>query len=147
VADYTPVALPGQSYTFTASNTIFGGDAVEITGPNAVGRIATAASVKYIGVAGHDAVNGVKVTVIMQGPMHESVAEGTVTAGDQLVSSSVGGRHVKTLAAIAVDVGASPTQGSINTAINGSVASLRAIVGVAITTGADNTLIRWVSQK
>jgi hypothetical protein len=118
MADYTPVALPGTAYTFQASGTITGGDLVGMTGALTVNKISSLASLAYVGVAGQDAAIGQKVTVYVDKAIHESIADGTVTAGDQLTSTNTANRQVKTLIPTAVDVGASPTQGSINTAIN-----------------------------
>ena len=151
MADYTPIALPGTAYTFQASGAIAGGDLVGMTGPSTVARISSAASLAYVGVAGQDAGIGSKVTVYMDKAVHESVAEGTVTAGDQLVSSSVANRQVKSLAAAAlnVDVTASPTEASIeafNAAINTAVNNARAVLGIAVTTVADNQTVRWVQR-
>lgn len=151
MTDYSPVALPGQTFTFTTGGVVAGGDLVEVTGNNTVSKIATLASAKFIGVAGNDAASGAKVTVTLAHPIHESIADGTVAAGDQLTSTNTASRQVKTLAAAAlnVDVGASPTEASIeafNAAINTAVNNARAVIGVAITGGADNTLIRWASR-
>lgn len=151
MADYTPVALPGTAYTFQATGAIAGGDLVGMTGALTVNRVSTAASLAYVGVAGHDAAIGQKVTVYMDKAVHESVAEGTITSGDQLVSSSVAGRQVKSLAAAAlnVDVTATPTESTIeafNAAINTAVNNARAVLGTAVTTVADNTLVRWVQR-
>ena len=151
MADYTPVALPGTAYTFQATGTIAGGDLVGMTGPLTVNRVSTAASLAYVGVAGQDAAIGSKVTVYMDKAVHESVAEGTVTAGDQIVSSSVANRQVKSLgaAALNVDVTATPTETTIelfNAAINTAVNNARAVLGTAVSTAADNTLVRWVQR-
>lgn len=146
MADYTPVALPGTAYTFQASGTITGGDLVGMTGALTVNKISSAASLAYVGVAGHDAAIGQKVTVYMDKAVHESIAEGTITAGDQLISSGTANRQVKSLAVTAVDVTGTPTQTTINNAINSSAANNRAILGVAVTTVADNQLVRWVQR-
>jgi hypothetical protein len=146
MADYTPVALPGTAYTFQASGTITGGDLVGMTGALTVNKISSLASLAYVGVAGQDAAIGQKVTVYVDKAIHESIADGTVTAGDQLTSTNTANRQVKTLIPTAVDVGASPTQGSINTAINSTSLANRAIIGTAVTTVADNQLVRWVQR-
>jgi hypothetical protein len=146
MADYTPVALPGTAFTWQASGTITGGDLVGCSGPLTVTRVSSAASLAYVGVAGHDAAIGQKVTVYMDKAVHESVAEGTITAGDQLISSGVANRHVKSLPVTAVDVTGTPTQTTINNAINGSAANNRAILGVAVSTVTDNQTVRWVQR-
>ena len=151
MADYTPVALPGQTYTFTAGGTITGGDLVEISAANTVIKTVTLASTLYIGVAGHDATTGGKVTVTLGKVIHESVADGTITAGQQLTTTNTANRQVKALAATAVnvDVTASPTEASIeafNGAINTAVNNARAIIGVAISTATDNQTVRWAQR-
>lgn len=151
MADYTPVALPGGTWTFTASTAVAGGDLVEITGSNTVGKVATLASIKVVGVSNTDAAIGGKVTVTLQHPIHESIADGAVTAGDQLTSTNTANRQVKSLAAAAlnVDVTASPTEATIeafNAAINTAVNQARAIIGTAISAATDNTLVRWVQR-
>lgn len=151
MGDYTPVALPGTAYTFQASGTIAGGDLVGMTGPLTVARISSAASLAYVGVAGQDAAIGSKVTVYMDKAVHDSVAEGAVTAGDQLVSSSAANRQVKSLAAAAlnVDVTGTPTESTIeafNPAINTALNNARAILGTAVTTVTDNQTVRWVQR-
>lgn len=151
MADYTPLALPGATWTFQASTALVGGDLVEVTGNNAVGKVATLASAKFIGVAKHDAGIGSKVTVTLSAPIHESIADGTVAAGDQLTTTNTANRQVKTLAAAAlnVDVTGTPNEASIeafNPAINTAVNNARAVIGTAITGGADNTLVRWAQR-
>lgn len=151
MADYTPVAVPGSTYTFQASGVIAGGDLVGMTGPLTVARVSSAASLAYVGVAGTDAAVGFKVTVFIGRMINDSVAEGTIAAGDQLVSSSVAGRQVKALPASAsnVDVTGTPTETSIeafNAAINTAVNGARAVLGTAVNPATDNTTVRWVQR-
>lgn len=146
MGDYTPVFLPGQQITLQASGTITGGDVVVVSGSGTVAKASALADVKCIGVAGHDAASGLKVTVICRGVVHESLADGTVTAGDQITTTNTANRQVKSLAATNVDVTASPTQSTINTAVNTSVNNARAVIGTALTTAADNVLVRWMSE-
>lgn len=146
MADYTPVALPGQTYTFTAGGTMSGGDLVEITAANTVSKIGSNLSRAFVGVAGHDAVSGVKVTVTLGKAIHESVADGVITAGNQLVSTSTANRQIKAQALVNPDVTGTPTETTIEAAINGVEAAVRAILGVAITSATDNTLVRWVQR-
>ncbi len=149
--DYTPVAVPGSTYTWQASGALTGGDLVGLTGPLTVARVSTAASLAYIGVAATDASIGSKVTVHMGRAVHDSIAEGAITAGDQLVSSSVANRQVKALpaAALNVDVTATPSEATIeafNPAINTAINNARAILGTAVTTVTDNQTVRWVQR-
>lgn len=151
MGDYTPIALPGTAYTLQASGTVVGGDLVGMTGPLTVARIASNASLAYVGVAGHDAAIGSKVTVYMDKAIHESVADGAITAGDQLVSTSTSNRQVKALAptALNVDVTGTPTESTIeafNPAINTAMNNARAVLGTAVTTVTDNQTVRWVQR-
>jgi len=151
VADYTPVALPGQTWTFTAGGTLTGGDLVEVTGNNTVSKVATLASTAFVGVANNDATSGGRVTVTLSKAIHESLADGTITAGSQLTTTNTANRAVKALAAAAlnVDVTGTPTETTIenfNPAINTAVNQARAVIGVAITSGTDNQSIRWAQR-
>jgi hypothetical protein len=141
MADSVAVFLPGTRQTLTAGGTIAGGDLVTLSAASTVVKASALASTAYIGVAGHDAVNGVKVTVNILKAVFDSIADGTVTAGDQLTTTSTANRQVKTLAAANI-TGAPPLAADINTAINQS----RAVIGMAITTATDNTLVRWVQD-
>jgi len=151
MTDYTPIALPGQTWTFQASTAIAGGDMVEITGNNAVGKVATLASRAFIGVANNDTAIGAKVTVTLAHAIHESIADGTVAAGDQLTTTNTANRQVKSLgaAALNVDVTGTPSEATIeafNPAINTAVNQARAIIGIALTGAADNALVRWAQR-
>jgi hypothetical protein len=132
MADYIPVYLPGAAITSTASGTVVGGDLLAVSGNGTVAKTATLADPKFVGVAAFDAVSGAKVTLYGRGPVHESVADGAVTAGDLLTTTNTGNRQVKTLAA----AGASYVQAEAN--------ATRAVIGVALTTAADNAKVRWM---
>jgi Uncharacterized conserved protein (DUF2190) len=132
VADYTPIFVPSKVIPLTASGTITGGDPLEVSGSGTVRKCTTALSFAYIGVAGNDAAANGRVTVYARGYVHESVAEGTVTAGDQLNTSAAAGRQVITAAATA----GSPAKADVD--------RVRAIIGVALTTAADNAKVRWM---
>src|ERR1700754_1795719 len=146
MADFTPVFMPGTAQTLGAGGAITGGALVTLSGASTVVKAAVTASTAYIGVAGHDAANGTKVTVHILKAVFDSIADGTVTAGDQITTTSTANRQVKSLAASAVDVTASPTQTTINNAINQSVNNARAVIGIAVTTASDNTLVRWIQD-
>ncbi len=151
MADYTPVALPGANWSFTATTALTGGDLVEVTAANSVGKVGTLASLKFVGVANNDAAIGGKVTVTLQHPIHESLADGSIAAGDQLTTTNTGGRQVKTLGVSAanVDVTGTPSEATIeafNAAINTAVNNSRAIIGTALTAATDNTLVRWIQR-
>jgi len=146
VADYTPVYISGRTLTLTASVACFGGDILEVSGSGTVRPFVPGAtpSAKVIGVAMDDVpVNG-RVTVSGFGPVHESVADGTVTAGDQIVTATNASRQVRSLAVSGIDVGSSFVQATVNTAINAGLNNIRSILGVALTTAADGLKVRWM---
>jgi hypothetical protein len=134
VPDYTPVFLPGTKFTMQASGTIAGGDLLVVSGSGTVAKAAALAGLNYVGVAGHDAVSGAKVTVIAAKAVHESVADGAVTAGDLLTTTNTANRQVKTLAA----AGAAYVQAEANAS--------RGVIGIALTTAADNVTVRWMQR-
>jgi sulfate adenylyltransferase subunit 1 (EFTu-like GTPase family) len=139
--DYAAIFLPGQRITLQASGTITGGDLLAVSGSGTVAKAAALASTAYVGVAGHDATAGQKVTVVCAGVVHESIADGAVTAGDQLTTTNTANRQVKSLAPAAV-AGAPPLAADVNLAIN----QARAVIGIALTSAADNALTRWLSR-
>lgn len=149
MSDYTPVYVPGRVITLTASAAITGGQPLVVSGSGTVAPASTLASTAIVGVAADDTPLNGRVTVYARGTVHESVADGTVTAGDQVTSTNTANRQVKTLALVttSVDVGAAFSQSAINNAINAVATSLdsaRGVLGVALTTGADNTKVRWM---
>ena len=146
MADYTPVAMPGTAYTFQASGVIAGGDLVGMTGALTVAKVSSLASLAYVGVAGTDAGIGSKVTVFMDKAVHDSVADGSITAGDQLTTTNTASRSVKTLAVTAIDAGATYVQAAVNAAINAGVNAARGVIGTAVTTVTDNQTVRWVQK-
>jgi Uncharacterized conserved protein (DUF2190) len=131
--DYMPVTLPGQVYTMTTSGAVTGGDLLIVSGSGTVAKAGADASPSYVGVALQDAASGAKVTVQTRGPIHSSLADGTVTAGDQVGTTATANRAVKTIAA----AGAAYAQTAANAG--------RAVLGVALTTASDNALVRWMS--
>lgn len=143
MADYAPAYLAGNTVPMTASGTITGGDPLEVSGAGTVAKCVTATTPKYVGVAAHDAQAGQRITVIAARVIHDGIAEGTITAGDQLTASTVAGKTVKSLAASAQDVTGTPTQSTINTAINNAVNQARSVIGVALTSAADGASVRW----
>jgi hypothetical protein len=131
--DYTPVYLPSKVVTMTASAAaIKGGDILEVAGSGLVQKCATLLSFAYIGVAGEDVPANGRVTVYARGFVHESIADGAITAGDQLNTSATANRQVITAAA----TGASPGKADVD--------RVRAIIGVALTSAADNAKVRWM---
>lgn len=124
MADYVPIHNPGHEFTQTASATITGGQVLMNSGVGTVAP-AGAASIKAVGVAAHDAANGAKVTVIgAVGAVHETTAQGAITAGDLLKVGTVAG-SVATLGAGTFDQ----------------------VIGVALTTAADTALCQWKATR
>lgn len=137
--DYTAVFLPGLTMTSQAGGTITGGDPVEVAGSGTVqkttaGPSAGLGSAKCIGIAAQDATAGAKVTIIVDRVVHEGAADGVVTAGDQVMSSTVAGRQVKTVPA----TGGSPGKSDVDQA--------RVIIGIALTTAGDGAVVRWMQK-
>lgn len=114
MADYLPLFKPGASVTFTASADVIGGRAVEITGDRAVSH-AAAASTKYVGVAGHSAKAGEKVTVHTPGQVQRGVASGAIAAG-----------------------------AVVQTAADGKIAAGAAKIGLALAAAADGALVQYI---
>lgn len=137
--DYTAVFLPGLTMTLTAAGTVAGGDPVEIAGSGTcqkttAGPSAGLGSAKCIGVAAQDAAAGARVTVIVDRVVHEGLADGVITAGDQVMSSSTPGRQVKTVPV----TGGSPGKADVDQA--------RVIIGIALTTASDAATVRWMQK-
>lgn len=63
MASYLPAFRPGDTVTFDVTTTVVGGRYVELGSADRSVAPAGAASTKVIGVAGHDAAVGEKVTV------------------------------------------------------------------------------------
>jgi hypothetical protein len=146
VPDYTPPYIIGRQITLTASGPVFGGDILAISGSGTVATVVPSAtpSARVVGVAAQDVPTNGRVSLYGFGPVHESLADGVITAGDQVTTAVTAGRQVRTLPVSAVDVGAAFNQASDNTAINLAVSNTRSIIGVAITTAADGQKVRWM---
>lgn len=130
MTDYIPVFEPATAITLTASATITGGQTVAVSGDGTIGP-AAAGSAKYVGVAAHDAVSGGRLVVWPRGMVHESEASGAITAGDQLAAGASG-----TIASVAAASG-TPDAAAVNAA--------RSVIGIALTTAADEASVRWVA--
>lgn len=130
MANYSPVFLPAEAITLTASAAVTGGQVVAVSGNGTIAP-AGAAEADAIGVAAMDIAANARGTVHPFGVVHETTADGAITAGDQLTAGATG--KVKALAAAA-----GATAGDINSA--------RAVIGVALTTAADAALCRWVQR-
>ncbi|MHA7620247.1 DUF2190 family protein [Cellulosimicrobium cellulans] len=97
MAQYLPLFRPGQTVTFNVTADVTGGQLVQVGSVDRSVAPAAAASTSVVGVAGHDAKVGDKVTVEVNKPVHLLVATGAVTRG-QRVEPAANGR-VRTLAA------------------------------------------------
>lgn len=135
--EYQPVFEWGRTLSLTTSAPVLAGGVLEVSGSGTVGP-AAASSAKAVGVAAFDAATGARATVYGRGPVHESIADGTVTAGTLVVASSTTARQVKTIAA--------PTFATVylNTDADTQLTSRDAVLGVALTTATDGNLVRWM---
>lgn len=95
---YLPLFRPGDTVTFAVTTAVTGGTPVEqsLTADRAVAP-ASAGSARVVGVAGHNAAPGDKLTVEISKPVHSLTASGAVTRGQRL--EAAGGGRVRTLAA------------------------------------------------
>lgn len=124
MADYTPIHAPGHEITQTASAAITGGQVLMNSGNGTVAP-AAAASVKYVGVAAHDAASGALVTVFTGvGMVHETTAQGAVTAGQLLKAGTV-----------------------VGTVANLDTGTFDQVIGVAISGAADGALVKWKATR
>jgi hypothetical protein len=142
VPDYTAVFLPGLTMTTTALGHIYGGDPLEVAGSDLVQKCTPGpsgwGSAKYVGIAANDTRAGNLVTVIVDRVVHEGAADGAITAGDQLMASSAPGCQVMTVP----PTGTVPGQSE-----QADVDASRVIIGVALTTAADGTTVRWIQNR
>lgn len=95
--NYLPLFRPGDTVTFGVTAAVTAGTPVEVGSADMAVAPAAAASAKVVGVAGHDAAVGDKVTVEVGKPIHELTASGAVTRGQRLETAGTG--KVRTLAA------------------------------------------------
>lgn len=119
MGDYVPINEGGDQFTMTASAAITGGQVLESTGDGTVAPTASAASLKVIGVAAHDAASGAVVSVYGLFTIHETVVAGTtLVAGNQVQAGAAG-----TLAVL----GGTPAPGqNIGVCIKGAAAAAKA---------------------
>jgi hypothetical protein len=142
--DYNPVYLPGDAITLTASGLIGAGDLLVVSGSGTVAAASADASRAVIGVAGGAALAAERVLVYGRGPVHESVADGTVTAGDQVRSTGTAGRTVAPLPPAATLLPGTYSAADAQAAVDAAVNAARAAIGIAITTAADGVKVRWM---
>jgi hypothetical protein len=94
---YLPLFRPGDTVTFGVTTAVTAGQVVEVGTVDSSVAPAAAASAKVVGVAGHDAAVGDKVTIEVGKPIHELTVTGAVTRGQRLETAAAG--NVRTLAA------------------------------------------------
>lgn len=88
---YLPLYRPGDTVTFGVSTAVTAGQVAEVGAADMTVAPAAAASAKVVGVAGHDAAVGDKVTVEVGKPIHELKAVGAITRGARLEAAAAGG--------------------------------------------------------
>lgn len=90
MAQYLPIFRPGDVVTFNVTTAVTGGQPVEVGTADRSVAPAAALSAKVVGVAGHDAAVGDKVTVEVGKPIHLLTAAGAVTRGTRLEAAGSG---------------------------------------------------------
>jgi hypothetical protein len=139
MSDYTPVYIVGEIVTATASGAITGADILEVSGSNTVAKCGTAGSLKMVGVAAQDTIINGRVPYYCRGAVHESIAQGVITAGDQIITGDgTGGKQVRTCPPSGFAVG------YLNTDANAQENNSRAVIGFALTSAADGGKVRWM---
>jgi hypothetical protein len=103
MADYTPPFTGGvKPFTKTTSGTVVGGTLVTMTGDDTVAASTTGDH--PVGVAGHDAVSGAKLTVWpIAGCTHEVTCQGVVAiaANNPIIPGTTGFINTGALATVA----------------------------------------------
>lgn len=87
---YLPLFRPGDTVTFGVTTAVTAGQPVEVGTADMSVAPAAALSAKVVGVAGHDAAVGDKVTVEVGKPIHELKASGAIARGDRLEAAGLG---------------------------------------------------------
>lgn len=90
MAQYLPVFRPGDTVTFEVTTAVTGGHPVQVGAADRSVAPAQAGSATYVGVAGHDAAVGDKVTVEVGKPIHLLVALGAVARGAKVEAAGAG---------------------------------------------------------
>lgn len=90
MAQYLPMFRPGDTVTFNVTADVTGGQPVEVGASDWSVAPAAAGSVKYVGVAGHDAKIGDKVTVEVGKPIHELIASAVIARGAKVEAAGSG---------------------------------------------------------
>lgn len=90
MANYLPHLRPGMTGTFTATTAVVGGRYVELGSADMSAAPAGAASVKVLGVAGHDAAVGELVTVELGKVIHLIPCAAAVARGAKVEAAAAG---------------------------------------------------------
>ncbi|POH58913.1 capsid cement protein [Arthrobacter glacialis] len=90
MGQYLPAFRPGDTVTFDVTTAVTGGHPVQVGTADRSVAPAAAASVTYVGVAGHDAAIGDKVTVEVGKSIHLLVALGAVARGAKVEAAGAG---------------------------------------------------------
>lgn len=112
---YEAAFLPGERITLTAYDAIEPGDPVDVYGHLICRR--HVAGGRYLGVASTRGGPGDQVSITVGRVIHDGAAQGSIPAGTLLVTSGLAGYQV--------------------------AAGTTAPVGVALTTAADGSSVRW----
>lgn len=115
MGQYLPAFRPADTVTFEVTTAVTGGHPVQVGTVDRSVEPAEAASVTYVGVAGHDAAVGDKVTVEVGKPIHLLTALGAVALGAKVEAAGAG---------------------KIRTATTGTV------IGLALTSAADGAPVQ-----
>ncbi|MFJ3957705.1 DUF2190 family protein [Arthrobacter sp. NPDC090010] len=114
---YLPKYRPGDTVTFVAGAAVTAGQPVELGATDRAVVPAAAASVKVVGIPGHDAAVGEHVTVELGKPVHILAASGAIARGTKVEAAG---------------------SGKVRTATTGTA------LGLAITTAADGALVEII---
>jgi len=144
MADYTPVFIEGEIITLTAGAAVKGGDLLVVTGNNTVSPFTPGANPapNFVGVASSDQASGARVAFYCRGPVHESIADGTVTAGDQVCTATNPNRQVRTAPPSSTPATEPAVYSAASTVLD--VNAARSVIGVALATVADGQKVRWM---
>jgi hypothetical protein len=85
----TPLVSDRYTLTFIAGEDLLPGQLVEISADWTVKKCASVNSLKVVGITLSKALNGKAITVVNRG-LCRAIAYGTITAGDQITSTSGG---------------------------------------------------------
>jgi len=87
---YLPLFRPGDTVTFDVTAPVTGGHPVQVGAADRSVAPAAAGSASYVGIAGHDAEIGDKVTIEVGKVIHELKASGPVALGAELEAAGAG---------------------------------------------------------